>query len=138
MALKGHFSDTTQPETRMHPVIVKTFGGLSKAYYFRQLFFGGLIPTFILLIASNSAGGIPLNAVIVLTVNTLLYPYARFVYEGVANFIMGSNVFFVNAALLMFLKFLTMLLCWGFAIFIAPAGLAYLYYHHSKRKSPEI
>jgi hypothetical protein len=25
-----------------------------------------------------------------------------------------------------------MLLCWSMALFIAPVGLAYLYYHHSK------
>ncbi|SFH57403.1 hypothetical protein SAMN05216299_12440 [Nitrosospira sp. Nsp14] len=27
----------------MHPVIAKTFGGLSKPYYFRQFFFGLLL-----------------------------------------------------------------------------------------------
>jgi len=48
------------------------------------------------------------------------------------SFIMGRNVFFVNAILMLFVKLMTMLLCWALAIFIAPVGLAYLYYHHSK------
>jgi hypothetical protein len=33
---------------------------------------------------------------------------------------------------MLFVKVITMALCWCFAIFIAPIGLGYLYYHHSK------
>jgi hypothetical protein len=69
---------------------------------------------------------------LMLVVNTLLYPYSRFVYESIMNFIMGQNVFFVNALLMLGVKLMTMLLCWAFAIFVAPIGLAYLYYHHSR------
>jgi hypothetical protein len=29
-------------------------------------------------------------------------------------------------------KIFTMVICWACAIFIAPIGLAYLYYHHTK------
>lgn len=29
-------------------------------------------------------------------------------------------------------KSMTMMVCWTGAIFIAPVGLAYLYFHHSK------
>jgi hypothetical protein len=64
-----------------------------------------------------------------LVVNTLLYPYSRFVYEGVMGFIVGQNVFWMNV---LFMKLVTMALCWSCAIFIALIGLAYLYYHHSK------
>jgi hypothetical protein len=42
-------------------------------------------------------------------------------------------VFFVNAFLMLFVKLITMALCWAGAMFIAPVGLAYLYYHHSKK-----
>lgn len=70
-----------------------------------------------------------------LAINTFLYPYSRFVYESIVSFIMGNNVFFVNAIFMVVVKIFTMLLCWSFAIFIAPIGLAYLYYHHSKAAS---
>jgi hypothetical protein len=69
---------------------------------------------------------------LMLVLNTLLYPYSRFVYESVMDFIIGRNVFFVNAILMLAVKLMTMLLCWSLAIFVAPIGLAYLYYHHSK------
>lgn len=116
----------------MHPVIAKTFGGLSASYYFRQLIFGLVFPVFLYLTASKGAHPLSLPMLLMLVVNTLLYPYSRFVYESVMGFIMGRNVFFVNAILMLAVKVVTMALCWACAIFIAPLGLAYLYYHHSK------
>ena len=74
----------------------------------------------------------PINMVIFTIVNTLLYPYSRFVYESTTDFVMGKNIFFVNAVFMLITKFFTMAMCWAFAIFVAPIGLAYLYHHHSK------
>ena len=48
---------------------------------------------------------------------------------------MGGNVFFVNAILMLMVKGFTMAMCWSFAIFIAPVGLAYLYWHNSRQVS---
>jgi hypothetical protein len=122
---------STFEENAMHPILVKTFGGLSAQYYFRNFIFGAMF--FVLLIFTLSHGHQnTIGATVFFAVNTALYPYSRFVYESVMNFIMGRNVFFVNAALLLIAKAITMLLCWFFAIFVAPVGLAYLYYHHSK------
>lgn len=104
----------------MHPVFAKTFGGLSKPYYFRQFFFGLLFPVFIIFIASRSTHGVSFGLLLVLAINTMLYPYARFVYESIVGFITGSNVFFVSAVLMMSVKLMTMALCWAAAIFIAP------------------
>lgn len=119
----------------MNPIIAKTFGGLTPQYYFRQLFFGALFGATILYFAHSSA---PPTAALsakffvsaVVIFSTLLYPYSRFVYEGIVGFLMGNNVFFVNALAMLFVKFVTMALCWSFAIFIAPIGLLYLYIHH--------
>lgn len=121
----------------MHPVIGKTFGGLTRAYYFRQLFFGFIFFAFYLFMISQSKNpqGAPIGALIIFIANTLLYPYSRFVYEGIAGFIFGNNVFFVNAILMLIVKLVTMLLCWSLAIFIAPIGLLYLYYHHTKNEN---
>jgi len=69
---------------------------------------------------------------VLLAVNSLLYPYARFVYEGIVGFIMGDNVFVVNAFLMLFTKLITMSICWCMAIFIAPIGLLYLFIRHSR------
>jgi len=116
----------------MHPVIVKTFGGLPTSYYLRQFVFGLAFPIFIYLMTSQ--GGHPIHplVMVMMVLNTLLYPYSRFVYEGVIGFIVGENVFIVHPLLMLGTKLATMLFCWMCAVFVAPIGLAYLYYHHSK------
>ncbi len=116
----------------MHPIIQKTLGGLSRQYYFRQFFFGLLVAAFVFFLSTQGGRSMPTSVLLFTVVNTLLYPYSRFVYESLVGFIMGQNVFFMNAILMLIAKFVTMTSCWAFAIFVAPLGLAYLYFHHSK------
>lgn len=116
----------------MKEIIKKTFGGLTTQYYFRNLFFGLIITAFILYMEINANRPTEWLFYLFILLSTFLYPYSRFVYENIVNFVMGQNTFFVNAFLLIFVKFITIMICWFFAIFIAPMGLAYLYYYHSK------
>ncbi|MGQ3849668.1 hypothetical protein [Pseudomonas capsici] len=123
------------PEDYMQSFFFKTFGGLPPSYYTRQLIFGALITAGILWVLSSSTKGMSANPgmIALLFFNTLLYPYSRFLYERVVGFIMGGNIFFVNAAFMLAAKVITMSMCWSFAIFIAPVGLAYLYWHNSRQ-----
>jgi len=116
----------------MYPVIQKTLGGLSSRYYFRQFFFGLVVAALIFTMSTQGGRSIPIGVLLLTVINTLLYPYSRFVYESIVGFIMGENIFFVNAIFMLVTKFITMAMCWVFAIFVAPIGLAYLYYYHSK------
>jgi len=117
----------------MHPVLRKTFGGLSAQYYIRNFLFGLIFPVLIYTALTHSKTGVfPMGALFYCLVNSLLYPYARFVYESIMDYIFGNNVFFVNAILMLVVKVFTMAMCWSMAIFIAPIGLAYLYFHHSR------
>ncbi|NDP49562.1 MAG: hypothetical protein GZ085_14480 [Sulfuriferula multivorans] len=118
----------------MHQIVAKTLGGLSVQYYLRQFFFGFCLLTASYFILKNNPQPIPVGMAIFLCVNTLLYPYSRFVYERLIHFIVGDNLFIVNALWLLAIKLLTMLVCWVMAIFIAPIGLVYLYLHHSMKK----
>lgn len=114
--------------------INKTFGGLSRQYYFRQLFFALLIAG--VMFWFKTAIRPPTPALMVwLGVNTLLYPYARFVWESIVEFVVGQNMFFLPAIVLLVFKFATMMLCWQMAVLIAPVGLAYLFWHHSRNNT---
>lgn len=117
----------------MHQIVQKTLFGLSKEYYFRQFIFGLIVPAFIIFMASHGKNSIPIAMYLLFAINTALYPYSRFVYESIVDFIMGNNVFFVNAIFMLIVKIFTMVLCWSFAVFISPIGLLYLYYYHSKQ-----
>lgn len=110
----------------------KTFGGLKASYYIRHFIFGAAISAFLIYMALQSPHGVKAENLIFFIINALLYPYARFVYEQIVSFVMGNNIFFVNALLMLMVKLFTMIMCWGFSIFIAPLGLAYIYYYHSK------
>lgn len=116
----------------MRHFIAMTFGGLSPRYYLRQLLFGAGISGLLIFTVVQGGGQIRIDQVVLLLANALLYPYSRFVYEELMGFLMGNNVFFVNALFMLVVKLFTMTLCWGFAIFIAPLGLAYLFLYHRR------
>ena len=119
---------------------------MDKAYYFRNLFFALILAgifvaiqysSYEMLAKRNVATSVEANAAnivmyIYIAISALLYPYARFVYESIVNFIMGDNVFFINAFVLLAWKFMIMMMLLLFAIFIAPVGLSYLWYYHNK------
>lgn len=108
----------------MRNFLIKTFGGLSKAYYFRQFCFALIFSIFLLI---QSLSFLPMALLC-----QFLYPYSRFVYESIIDFIMGDNVVIMDGFVLLFWKIMVMCLCYIFSIFIAPIGLLYLYYYHSK------
>lgn len=116
----------------MHPALKKTFGGLSTQYFFRQLFFAVLMAALFIFFGSKSKQPIPLGFYFFIVISTLLYPYSRYVYESIINFILGENIFIVNAIFVLIVKITTMFLCWFLAIFIAPVGLLYLYFRNSR------
>ncbi|AOK11005.1 hypothetical protein [Burkholderia vietnamiensis] len=121
----------------MHPIIAKSFGGLSTQYYVRQFLFGLIFPALLLFVLSRGSKpvAIPVGALLFFAVNCFLYPYSRFVYEGIVDYIVGRNVFFLPALVVLFFKWMTMALCWSCAIFIAPVGLLYLYVRNSRQSA---
>lgn len=116
----------------MNTLIKNTFGGLSSRYYLRQIFFGLLLSTLYIVFVIWSGRSVSIPTALIIAIHTFLYPYSRFAYETLISFFIGDNVFLVNAIFMLIIKFITMMLCWGFAIFIAPFSLAYLYYRNSK------
>jgi len=61
-------------------------------------------------------------------VSTLLYPFAKLVWNEIRNFLMGDNVIFANAILVMASKLVINIALWSFAVFVAPVGMAYLWF----------
>ena len=108
----------------------KTFGGLTKEYYIRNFLFG--LAIFILYFFVMKNKQISFYAFFIPTL--FLYPYSRFVYESIANYIVGNNLFFVEMRFFIIIKIITIFLCFVFAIVIAPIGLLYLYFHHTKQE----
>lgn len=110
----------------------KSFGGLSGHCYLRHLLFGLMFPVIVYFSLRDNLYPPSLGLYAMAGINTLLYPYARFVYEGVVGFFLGETVFFVNTGVLLLAKFITMFACWLFAPYVAPVGLIYLYVRNSR------
>lgn len=121
----------------MHPILAKSFGGLSTQYYVRQFLFGLIFPALLLFILSHGSKpvAVPVTLLLYFAVNSFLYPYSRFVYESVVDYIVGRNIFILPALIVLFFKWMTMGLCWCLAIFIAPVGLLYLYVRNSRQSA---
>ena len=89
----------------MHKIVSKTLGGLSPQYYFRHFIFVLLFAGFFAWTLTQSKNPIEVGAIAFGVINTIFYPYSRFVYESIMDFIMGDNTFFLNALLMLVVKF---------------------------------
>jgi hypothetical protein len=121
----------------MKSLLRKSFGGLPVPYYLRHFLFGLMFPVFMYFTLRDNLYPPSLGLYVVVGANTLLYPYARFVYEGFVGFVLGESVFYVNSGVLIFAKFLTMFACWLFAPYIAQVALVYLYAQNPSKPSDE-
>ena len=126
----------------MRSILQKTFGGLSAAYYFRQLFFGSICSTVIYYVAMNKPA-LPQSleeqvlGLTFLIFSALLYPYSRFLYENIIGVITGNRTIFVSGIFFLislWIKVITIFACWLGAILVAPLSFLYLYFYHSKSK----
>lgn len=121
----------------MSKFIRKTFGGLNAGYYFRHLFFGAILSCLLIYNAyqfylrDNDLSQF-ITSIVLSVILALLYPFSRFVYQSIVNFIFGDEVFLVNGIIYLFVKIVMIALCWAFSFIIAPFGLLYLYYYHTK------
>ena len=120
----------------MNKIMKKILGGLSVSDYLKHLFFGIIMAIFFICMFYN-LGRASFLVVLVFAVNALIYPYSRLLYESIADFIFRDNVFFVNPLFLLVTKIITMLMCFGFAIFITlSAGLMYIYLYYQNKNKP--
>ena len=112
---------------------------LSKEYYIRNFLFGLIFTIPSLILVSKMPNTIRMvEAISFITLGTLLYPYSRFVYESVIKYVVGENFWAFNGIVFITAKSISMLLCWIWAIFIAPIGIGYLVfknYNDSKKIS---
>jgi len=119
----------------MRSLFAKTFGGLSGPVYLRHFLFGAVIAALLITVSVSGNHQPNYGFIAFVLINTVLYPYARFVYESVVNYIVGNNQFYWNAVTFVIVKYFTITMCWAFAIFIAPVGLIYLFFRNSKRSA---
>jgi hypothetical protein len=116
----------------MSSIFARTFGALNRKYYLSQFMIGGTLAAIFIIKMNSGTHSLPIFAIILIAINALLYPYARYVYESTINYLMGDTLFVFNIFFLMIAKLMTIAFCFGAAILIAPIGLIYLYFKTGK------
>lgn len=59
---------------------------------------------------------------------TLLFPFAKLVWDQLKSLVLGESIILMPVILLYPLKLIVNLILWFFAIFVAPFGLAYIWW----------
>jgi len=60
--------------------------------------------------------------------STLLFPFAKLVWDEIMGMLMGRNIVIMPALILFFVKLMVNVLLWAAAILIAPLGVLYLWF----------
>lgn len=110
--------------------LINTFKSINSAYYFRHLIFA--IPAsyigFTFYSNFDFFNGVNFGTVTLMCIISLLYPYSHFVFDKLANFIMGNHVNQYDALPTALFK---MTVAWLLCPVLAPFGLLFLYLKHA-------
>jgi hypothetical protein len=110
----------------MQVVLVKAFRALSPQVYLRHFLFGLLFP--LMLYFTAGPQHIHFGMKLVWAANVFLYPFSRYAYEAVVDYIVGDTLWLWPGVFALLGKLVTMAACWGLALFMAPGAIAYLYF----------
>lgn len=115
--------------------ISRTFGALRPTYVIRAYVIGAIFFACILWLHLQTPDTHSTTDKVVMLAYlfacTLLFPFAKLVWDELRNVALGSNFFLMNAAILIFLKLVVNMMLWFFAVFVAPLGILYLWYRSS-------
>ncbi|MFT4091757.1 MAG: hypothetical protein QM645_13565 [Asticcacaulis sp.] len=108
----------------------RIFGALRPAYLIRAWLIGAAFLALIIWLSLRASAGTqsPTIPLIYFSVCTLLFPFAKLCWDELRNLLMGDNIVFLPAVLVWPLKLIINIMLWGFAVFIAPFGLLYLWF----------
>lgn len=110
----------------------RIFGALRPAYLVRSYVIGlvllGVMIAFLTNVEAKDNRGSPVAMYSYFILCTLLFPFAKLTWDELRNLAFGENVLVLNAALMLFLKFVINALLWGLAVFVAPFGVLYLWF----------
>jgi hypothetical protein len=117
----------------MKQAILNAFGGLDKPYLFKQYIIGVVVCITFGVIASKYGQGLGLYTLLTFAVNTVLYPYSRYLFESLIEMVFGNTRFDKSSGVLIAIKLLSIVFCWSAALFIAPLGLLFIHFRGGKK-----
>ncbi len=109
-------------------VLKSIFGMLNPRYLVRAYLIGLVLSlTMIAMLLNMETGKSPAPTIALFVINLLVFPFAKLVWDQFRDFAMGRTVIFQSLPLHFAGKFFVNLMLLGFAMFIAPLGILYLW-----------
>lgn len=106
----------------------RIFGSMNRQYMVRAYVIGVAFFVFLgLIIAGSSDGQTPVVVYVLMGINTLLFPFAKVVWDTLKGFILGDTIIVQSAIGLFVAKYLINGVLWAFALFVVPIGIIYLW-----------
>jgi len=108
-------------------VLRRIFAGVHRPYLIRAYMIGFL---FFALIGGMALNAKPANIGLIVTsaLSTLLFPFAKLVWDELRNLVLGNNMIIMPILVLFPLKLFVNAFLWGAAILVAPLGILYLWF----------
>jgi hypothetical protein len=109
---------------------VKTVLGLPLRFVATHWFFGVIIAVLSVNLVTEGPEDIDASLILLAAMNTLVYPYARFLYSWVAKVLLGDRkmVFHGRWILLRFVYvFAVAVMLWSLSVLLAPIGMLVRY-----------
>ncbi|MGU3575655.1 hypothetical protein ACLBWZ_08980 [Brucellaceae bacterium C25G] len=106
----------------------RIINGVERRYLIRAWLIGACFFALMAVVAFQGKNGVQIVPLLYFAVCTLLFPFSKLVWDELKNLIMGQNIFFMNALILMVLKLFINALLWSFAPFVAVVGIGYIWF----------
>lgn len=115
----------------------RIFSGVQPSYLIRSYLIGLIFFAlmFGMALSAETKNGMPIGLIAFATISTLLFPFAKLVWDELRDLAFGNNVFFMNAIFLFMLKWFVNGFLWACAIFVAPVGILYLWFRTRQPKA---
>jgi len=116
----------------------RIFGAMNRRYLVRAYLIGLAFFTLMMVLVWDSQPDTARAKIIgLLIVNLLLFPFAKFAWDELRDFIRGDSVIIQFAIFHFFFKYIVNGFLFATATFIAPFGIAYLWFRTRNRTHTE-
>lgn len=106
----------------------RILNGVERTYLIRAWLIAACFFALMAVVAFQNKNGVQVAPLIYFAICTLLFPFSKLVWDEIKALVMGQNIIFMNALILMLLKVFINALLWSFAPFIAVIGIGYIWY----------
>ncbi len=103
------------------------FGYFNPRYLLRSYVISAIFFAMIILVMSNSNKDLGTGFWLFMTLNALLFPFAKYLWDEGRSFLLGDNIFILPALFMLLVKYFINAILWSMAILLAPISILWIW-----------